>query len=211
MLRTTVALLVGLLAAAPSGLLADVRTARNHPGPECVVIVNEPRYQKVLGEWFDQGFNHLKSGETLAKLRSLKLPNLTVRDWVHIDGTPAKPETWAYIFPPPGAGAPMAPSAAIPEGKRYGVTIDPREIGVTPDGDLTGTVVNDRREAAGSVILTFNLFNDNNEQFGTATASIENLEGRATWRFRALNLYRVRIASFRLHSVSVQRAETKGP
>ena len=56
----------------------------------------------------------------------------------------------------------------------------------TPDGYLTGDVVNETRQDRGFVMIQVNIYDASGAQVGTAFDSVNNLKAGGTWRFRAV-------------------------
>lgn len=66
---------------------------------------------------------------------------------------------------------------------------------------INGTIKNNTDKQYSYVQVTFNLYDSDGAQIGTALANINNLEPDGTWKFKAVGLYE-NIASYKLAEIT---------
>lgn len=66
---------------------------------------------------------------------------------------------------------------------------------------VTGTIKNNTNKEYAYVQVTFNLYDSDGAQIGTAMANINNLEPNATWKFKALGVTE-EVASYKLAEIT---------
>lgn len=66
---------------------------------------------------------------------------------------------------------------------------------------VTGTIKNNTNKQYAYVQVTFNLYDDDGAQIGTAMANINNLEANGTWKFKALGITE-NVASYKLMDIT---------
>jgi len=66
---------------------------------------------------------------------------------------------------------------------------------------VTGSIKNNTNKQYSYVQVTFNLYDANGAQLGTAMANINNLEANGTWKFKALGVTE-EVASYKLSEIT---------
>lgn len=66
---------------------------------------------------------------------------------------------------------------------------------------VTGTIKNNKNKQYSYVQVTFNLYDADGAQIGTAMANINNLEANGTWKFKALGVTE-EVASYKLAEIT---------
>lgn len=69
---------------------------------------------------------------------------------------------------------------------------------------IEGSILNNTNKTYNYVQVTFNLYDSDNAQIGTAVANINNLEPNGTWKFKAIGLLSngVDVASYKLMEIT---------
>ena len=67
---------------------------------------------------------------------------------------------------------------------------------------IEGEIKNDTDKSYSYVQVTFNLYDDNGAQLGTAVDNINNLEPNATWKYKALGLVTEKVSSYKLVEIT---------
>lgn len=66
---------------------------------------------------------------------------------------------------------------------------------------VTGTIKNNTNRQYSYVQVTFNLYDEDGAQIGTAMANVNNLEANGTWKFKALGITE-EVASYKLMEIT---------
>lgn len=67
---------------------------------------------------------------------------------------------------------------------------------------IEGEIKNNTDKSYSYVQVTFNLYDDNGAQLGTAVDNINNLEPNATWKYKALGLVTEKVSSYKLVEIT---------
>ena len=67
---------------------------------------------------------------------------------------------------------------------------------------IEGEIKNNTDKTYSYVEVTFNLYDENGAQLGTAIDNINNLEPNATWKYKAIGLATEKVATYKLVEIS---------
>lgn len=85
----------------------------------------------------------------------------------------------------------------------YTITEEAADTSNSYDYAITGILTNNSGRDANSVMVTYNLFDADNNQIGTAMATASNLKAGGTWKFKASSLKSTNeVARYELSDVS---------
>lgn len=85
----------------------------------------------------------------------------------------------------------------------YTITEEAADTSNSYDYAITGILTNNSGRDANSVMVTYNLFDTDNNQIGTAMATASNLKAGGTWKFKASSLKSTNeVARYELSDVS---------
>lgn len=85
----------------------------------------------------------------------------------------------------------------------YTITEEAADTSNSFDYAITGILTNNSGRDANSVMVTYNLFDADNNQIGTAMATASNLKAGGTWKFKASSLKSTNeVARYELSDVS---------
>ena len=75
-----------------------------------------------------------------------------------------------------------------PKQDPYTITEEAADTSNSYDYAITGILTNNSGRDANSIMVTYNLFDADNNQIGTAMATASNLKAGGTWKFKASSL-----------------------
>lgn len=85
----------------------------------------------------------------------------------------------------------------------YTITEEVADTSNSYDYAITGILTNNSGRDANSIMVTYNLFDADNNQIGTAMATASNLKAGGTWKFKASSLKSTNeVARYELSDVS---------
>lgn len=85
----------------------------------------------------------------------------------------------------------------------YTITEEAADTSNSYDYAITGILTNNSGRDANSIMVTYNLFDADNNQIGTAMATASNLKAGGTWKFKASSLKSTNeVARYELSDVS---------
>ena len=101
------------------------------------------------------------------------------------------------------AGAKEQPKQEEQKQDPYTITEEAPDTSNSYDYAITGILTNNSGRDANSVMITYNLFDADNNQIGTAMATASNLKAGGTWKFKASSLKSTNeVARYELSDVS---------
>lgn len=90
-----------------------------------------------------------------------------------------------------------------PKQDPYTITEEAADTSNSYDYAITGILTNNSGRDANSIMVTYNLFDADNNQIGTAMATASNLKAGGTWKFKASSLKSTNeVARYELSDVS---------
>lgn len=86
--------------------------------------------------------------------------------------------------------------------EKFTLISDKKTTDVAGTTYIEGEIKNNTDKSYSYVQVTFNLYDDNGAQLGTAVDNINNLEPNATWKYKALGLVTEKVSSYKLVEIT---------